>query len=168
MPTKRGSGTNDNPIFRILIFLGWWIMAVSTDGLTEGNEIVDLFPSPEEKFASVMFNDAKKKTLMQRRTLRARRYNSKRYYYSMLALVENQREYSRNLEFSLSMSMSMGYYSSGSMSHSYSYNYSYSYGPRKRQLRNRNRKKDRVEINDGRRREMEKIIADITDPQFWE
>lgn len=166
MPTKRGSGTNDNPIFRILIFLGWWIMAVSTDGLTEGNEIVDLFPSPEEKFASVMFNDAKKKTLMQRRTLRARRYNSKRY--TSTALVENQREYSRNLEFSLSMSMSMGYYSSGSMSHSYSYNYSYSYGPRKRQLRNRNRKKDRVEINDGRRREMEKIIADITDPQFWE
>jgi len=77
--TRFVSGTNDNPIFRILIFLGWWIMAVSTDGLTEGNEIVDLFPSPEEKFASVMFNDAKKKTLMQRRTLRARRYNSKRY-----------------------------------------------------------------------------------------
>mmetsp|Transcript_1144 Transcript_1144/g.1513 ORF Transcript_1144/g.1513 Transcript_1144/m.1513 type:complete len:167 (+) Transcript_1144:154-654(+) len=166
MPTKRGSGTRDNPIFRILIFFGWLIMAVSTDGLTEGNEIVDFFPSPEEKSASEMFNDAKKKTLMQRRTLRARRYNSKRY--TSTALVENQREYSRNLEFSLSMSMSMGYFALKSLSHSYSYNYSYSYGPQKRQLRNQHRKNDSVEIDDRRRREMEKIIADITDPQFWE
>ena len=112
------------------------------------------------------------------------------FYYLMQALVENQREYSRNLEFSLSMSMSMGYFALKSLSHSYSYNYSYSYGPQKRQLRNRHRKNDSVEIDDGRRREMvrtsskpkyyvvrrfvlifcaqEKIIADIIDPQFWE
>ena len=82
----------------------------------------------------------------------------------MQALVENQREYSRNLEFSLSMSMSMGYFALKSMSHSYSYNYSYSYGPQKRQLRNRHRKNDSVEIDDGRRREM---VRTSSKPKYY-
>ena len=86
------------------------------------------------------------------------------FYYLMQALVENQREYSRNLEFSLSMSMSMGYFALKSMSHSYSYNYSYSYGPQKRQLRNRHRKNDSVEIDDGRRREM---VRTSSKPKYY-